>query len=83
MHDFIAKKRLKLPVLYGKFDQNVHFFSVLWIFLLKFIKFLQDYSLFFERHALNSTYPGYRAPPGTQHYGYQYPQYPQHPQYHQ
>lgn len=59
------------------------FFSVLWIFLLKFIKFLQDYSLFFERHALNSTYPGYRAPPGTQHYGYQYPQYPQHPQYHQ
>lgn len=43
----------------------------------------KDYSSFFERHALNSTYPGYRAPPGTQHYGYQYPQYPQHPQYHQ
>jgi len=37
----------------------------------------KDYKPFFERHALNSTYPGYKAPPGTQHYGYQYPQYPQ------
>lgn len=44
---------------------------------LKCIAFSQDYSGFFGRHALNSTYPGYKAPPGTQHYGYQYPQYPQ------
>lgn len=50
---------------------------------LKCIAFSQDYSGFFGRHALNSTYPGYKAPPGTQHYGYQYPQYPQHPQYQQ
>lgn len=35
---------------------------------------IQDYRPFFQRHAINSTYPGYRAPPGTQHYGYQYPQ---------
>jgi hypothetical protein len=28
----------------------------------------KDYSNFFAQHALNSTYPGYRAPPGTQHY---------------
>lgn len=39
--------------------------------------YFQDYSSFFQRHALNSTYPGYRAPPGTQHFGCQYPQYPQ------
>ncbi|KAL1139701.1 hypothetical protein AAG570_006679 [Ranatra chinensis] len=28
----------------------------------------KDYSQFFAQHALNPTYPGYRAPPGTQHY---------------
>jgi len=28
----------------------------------------RDYSSFFAQHALNDTYPGYRAPPGTQHY---------------
>ena len=28
----------------------------------------QDYGSFFARHALNNTYPGYRVPPGTQHY---------------
>lgn len=28
----------------------------------------KDYSSFFAQHALNSTYPGYKAPPGTQHY---------------
>uniref|UniRef100_A0A1B6KKF4 Zasp-like motif domain-containing protein n=1 Tax=Graphocephala atropunctata TaxID=36148 RepID=A0A1B6KKF4_9HEMI len=28
----------------------------------------KDYSTFFAQHALNSTYPGYKAPPGTQHY---------------
>ncbi|XP_055315458.1 putative mediator of RNA polymerase II transcription subunit 26 isoform X2 [Sitodiplosis mosellana] len=42
----------------------------------------KDYTPFFNRHALNATYPGYKAPPGTQHYGYQYPQYPQYPQFH-
>uniref|UniRef100_A0A0A9X4M4 Uncharacterized protein n=2 Tax=Lygus hesperus TaxID=30085 RepID=A0A0A9X4M4_LYGHE len=31
-------------------------------------KVKKDYSSFFAQHALNSTYPGYRAPPGTQHY---------------
>ncbi|CAB0008625.1 unnamed protein product [Nesidiocoris tenuis] len=31
-------------------------------------KVKKDYSTFFAQHALNSTYPGYRAPPGTQHY---------------
>lgn len=31
-------------------------------------KIKKDYSSFFAQHALNSTYPGYRAPPGTQHY---------------
>ncbi|XP_051176136.1 rho GTPase-activating protein gacO-like isoform X2 [Leptopilina boulardi] len=33
----------------------------------------KDYSGFFAQHALNSTYPGYRAPPGTQYFtpGYQ------------
>ncbi|XP_044727141.1 pollen-specific leucine-rich repeat extensin-like protein 2 isoform X2 [Chrysoperla carnea] len=35
----------------------------------------KDYSGFFAQHALNSTYPGYKAPPGTQHY-YEEPQYP-------
>jgi hypothetical protein len=29
----------------------------------------KDYSQFFAKNALNSTYPGYRAPPGTQHHG--------------
>lgn len=28
----------------------------------------RDYSTFFAQNALNSSYPGYRAPPGTQHY---------------
>lgn len=31
-------------------------------------KVQKDYGSFFAQHALNSTYPGYRAPPGTQHY---------------
>ncbi|XP_054258672.1 uncharacterized protein LOC128983414 isoform X2 [Macrosteles quadrilineatus] len=31
-------------------------------------KVKKDYSQFFAQHALNSTYPGYRPPPGTQHY---------------
>ncbi|XP_014262300.1 basic-leucine zipper transcription factor A isoform X2 [Cimex lectularius] len=31
-------------------------------------KVKKDYSSFFAQHALNSTYPGYRPPPGTQHY---------------
>ncbi|XP_075216846.1 uncharacterized protein LOC142322079 isoform X2 [Lycorma delicatula] len=31
-------------------------------------KIQKDYSSFFAQNALNSTYPGYRAPPGTQHY---------------
>ncbi|CAH1408165.1 unnamed protein product [Nezara viridula] len=31
-------------------------------------KVKKDYSSFFAQHALNSTYPGYKAPPGTQHY---------------
>ncbi|XP_026474842.1 vegetative cell wall protein gp1-like [Ctenocephalides felis] len=31
-------------------------------------KVKKDYSQFFAQHALNATYPGYRAPPGTQHY---------------
>ncbi|XP_039277379.1 uncharacterized protein LOC111051195 isoform X2 [Nilaparvata lugens] len=31
-------------------------------------KVQKDYSGFFAQNALNSTYPGYRAPPGTQHY---------------
>lgn len=35
----------------------------------------RDYSGFFAKHALNSTYPGYRAPPGTQHFNEE-PQYP-------
>nr|XP_018916736.1 PREDICTED: uncharacterized protein LOC109043860 isoform X1 [Bemisia tabaci] len=30
-------------------------------------KVQKDYTSFFAQHALNSTYPGYRAPPGTQH----------------
>ncbi|EDS35148.1 conserved hypothetical protein [Culex quinquefasciatus] len=29
---------------------------------------LQDYANFFAKNALNQTYPGYRAPPGTQHH---------------
>ncbi|XP_044757693.1 uncharacterized protein LOC123315864 isoform X3 [Coccinella septempunctata] len=29
----------------------------------------KDYSGFFAQHALNSTYPGYKPPPGTQYYG--------------
>ncbi|XP_031766284.1 uncharacterized protein LOC113515380 isoform X2 [Galleria mellonella] len=28
----------------------------------------KDYTSFFAQHALNHNYPGYRAPPGTQHY---------------
>ncbi|XP_012283930.1 predicted GPI-anchored protein 58 isoform X2 [Orussus abietinus] len=28
----------------------------------------KDYTGFFAQHALNSTYPGYRAPPGTQYF---------------
>lgn len=28
----------------------------------------KDYSKFFAQHAIQNTYPGYRAPPGTQHY---------------
>lgn len=28
----------------------------------------KDYTTFFAQNALNSTYPGYRVPPGTQHY---------------
>ncbi|XP_034946436.1 uncharacterized protein [Chelonus insularis] len=28
----------------------------------------KDYSGFFAQHALNSSYPGYRAPPGTQYF---------------
>ncbi|KAG5328804.1 ZASP protein, partial [Acromyrmex heyeri] len=28
----------------------------------------KDYSGFFAQHTLNSTYPGYRAPPGTQYF---------------
>lgn len=31
-------------------------------------KVRKDYSSFFAQHALNSTYPGYKPPPGTQHY---------------
>ncbi|XP_073985737.1 uncharacterized protein isoform X3 [Rhodnius prolixus] len=31
-------------------------------------KVKKDYSTFFAQHALTTTYPGYRAPPGTQHY---------------
>jgi len=31
-------------------------------------KVKKDYSQFFAQNALNSSYPGYRAPPGTQHY---------------
>ncbi|CAH2071114.1 unnamed protein product, partial [Iphiclides podalirius] len=31
-------------------------------------KIKKDYSGFFAQHALNHNYPGYRAPPGTQHY---------------
>lgn len=28
----------------------------------------KDYSEFFAKHALSSTYPGYKIPPGTQFY---------------
>lgn len=28
----------------------------------------KDYADFFAKNALNNTYPGYRAPPGTQHH---------------
>lgn len=28
----------------------------------------KDYGAFFAKNALNNTYPGYRAPPGTQHH---------------
>ncbi|XP_037963996.1 uncharacterized protein LOC105384464 isoform X6 [Plutella xylostella] len=31
-------------------------------------KVKKDYTSFFSQHALNNNYPGYRAPPGTQHY---------------
>ncbi|KAK2582422.1 hypothetical protein KPH14_004735 [Odynerus spinipes] len=34
----------------------------------------KDYSGFFAQHALNSTYPGYRAPPGTQYFNPSYRQ---------
>ncbi|XP_076674003.1 uncharacterized protein LOC143371958 isoform X2 [Andrena cerasifolii] len=34
----------------------------------------KDYSGFFAQHALNSTYPGYRAPPGTQYFTPSYQQ---------
>ncbi|XP_031620161.1 putative mediator of RNA polymerase II transcription subunit 26 isoform X3 [Contarinia nasturtii] len=37
----------------------------------------KDYTGFFQRHALNATYPGYKAPPHTQFYGKNYPEYPQ------
>lgn len=29
---------------------------------------LKDYSPFFAQHQLNSAYPGYKVPPGTQFY---------------
>ncbi|XP_045466748.1 PDZ and LIM domain protein Zasp-like isoform X2 [Harmonia axyridis] len=32
-------------------------------------KVRKDYTGFFAQHALNSTYPGYKPPPGTQYYG--------------
>ncbi|CAL7935968.1 unnamed protein product [Xylocopa violacea] len=32
----------------------------------------KDYSGFFAQHALNNTYPGYRAPPGTQYFNPSY-----------
>lgn len=35
---------------------------------LKPLKVEKDYSQFFARHALNSSYPGYKIPPGTQFY---------------
>lgn len=28
----------------------------------------RDYTNFFAQHALNSSYPGYKVPPGTQYY---------------
>lgn len=31
-------------------------------------KVAKDYSSFFAQHALNSSYPGYKIPPGTQYY---------------
>ncbi|CAH1184475.1 unnamed protein product [Phyllotreta striolata] len=31
-------------------------------------KVKRDYTSFFEQHALNNTYPGYKIPPGTQFY---------------
>ncbi|XP_072384814.1 uncharacterized protein [Diabrotica undecimpunctata] len=31
-------------------------------------KVQRDYTAFFDQHALNSTYPGYKIPPGTQFY---------------
>lgn len=31
-------------------------------------KVKKDYSSFFAKHALSHNYPGYRAPPGTQHF---------------
>lgn len=31
-------------------------------------KVKKDYTGFFAQHTLNSTYPGYKAPPGTQYY---------------
>uniref|UniRef100_A0A069DS27 Putative activating signal cointegrator 1 complex subunit 2 protein isoform x2 n=1 Tax=Panstrongylus megistus TaxID=65343 RepID=A0A069DS27_9HEMI len=31
-------------------------------------KVRKDYTTFFAQHALTTTYPGYKAPPGTQHY---------------
>lgn len=33
--------------------------------------FEEDYGPFFAQHALNSTYPGYKVPPGTQFYEHQ------------
>lgn len=32
------------------------------------LKVKKDYGKFFAKNALPNTYPGYKAPPGTQHY---------------
>lgn len=60
-------------IIFGICNSNLEICALITITLNIF----QDYKPFFERHALNSAYPAYKAPPGTQHYGYQYPQYPQ------
>lgn len=36
--------------------------------LLKPRKVQKDYRPFFAKNAIPNTYPGYKAPPGTQHY---------------